>query len=66
MTTILDTSRDIANRVEIIAERSDRQIRAGAELTTRPAVRQQLIETALAYERMTERGERFLAHAKSF
>ena len=42
-----------------------REIRAQAELTTRPDLRQQLTETALAYERMAERGERFLANAKS-
>jgi hypothetical protein len=37
-----------------------RQIRAQAELTTLPAVRQELSETALAYERMAARGERLL------
>jgi hypothetical protein len=37
-----------------------RELRAEAELTTQPTVRQQVSETALAYERMAERGQRFL------
>jgi hypothetical protein len=36
------------------------ELRAEAELTTLPTVRQELLETALAYERMAERGERWL------
>jgi hypothetical protein len=40
-----------------------RQLRAQAELTTRPELQQQLTETALAYERMAERGKRFLSNA---
>ena len=40
-----------------------RQLRAQAELTTWSELQQQLTETALAYERMAERGERFLSNA---
>jgi hypothetical protein len=37
-----------------------RELRAQAELTMQPTRRQELSETALAYERMAARGERFL------
>jgi ribosomal protein L17 len=42
-----------------------RELRTQAELTIQPTRRQELSETALAYERMAERGEQFLANGKS-
>jgi hypothetical protein len=51
------------NSIERFRARA-REIRAQAELTMRPELRQQLTETALAYERMADRGERFLTNAK--